>query len=758
MAYSVLRYGFLHEPLLDQIVSRSKGRRDVRPNVLIRGMGGYGALWHEGRMLQLVKGLLMFGLHVFDLFVMVAYLVAMIVIGLRVSKGIKDHEDFVMGGRQMGWWLQTFMNFGTGTSADTAVDAARETFRQGYAGLWLKLYVLFITPFYWITTVWLRRLRLSSMSELFRIRYESPLMEKVYALLGLLSFMATISISMLALQKTAAIIAVKPEQALSAEEQQAVYNFERLSALKYRAAKGELSDAEQVAYERLRALKVQGKVHAHISYINPYVFLPLMGVVILAYGLTGGLKAAALTDAVQGLLIIALSLLLLPTGLRQIGGFAELHTRVPESVFNLFGSAATSEYPWYYVVAVVLMGLTLVEVSPQNAQIMGSAKDEETARAGRVVGNFLKRFTLISWGFTGVIGYGLYHQAISDPDMLWGYMTRQLLAPGLIGLMIVCLLAALMSTADTFIISAGALFTESIYIPLFPGQSERQYLWAERLAAAVVLTGAILIALMFQDLLRLIRFAWALGLVFGAAYWAAILWRGATTRGAWAAILYTLVSTVVIGHFLAHLPGVTRMPFLTQMTHPHTEEVQAGASRDDVLAGRARYEGQRIAKTIHVAPTGIFFETVVPDHSTAPNSVLVGRGRFRTSLLIPALLGIDLRHLSKGALIAIGYYLDVVIPFLLLVVVSKLSPMNGQETLDQFYGRLHTPVRAGQDDAHEMALTRLVPTRFQHRKLFPKTHIEFEKPSRRDIVGFLLSWLAVGGVLVMMVALAKIGS
>jgi SSS family solute:Na+ symporter len=91
-------------------------------------------------------------------------------------------------------------------------------------------------------------------------------------------------------------------------------------------------------------------------------------------------------------------------------------------------------------------------------------------------------------------------------------------------------------------------------------------------------------------------------------------------------------------------------------------------------------------------------------------------------------------------------------------VVSKLSPMNGQETLDQFYGRLHTPVRAGQDDAHEMALTRLMPTRFQHRKLFPKTHIEFEKPSRRDIVGFLLSWLAVGGVLVMMVALAKIGS
>ncbi len=700
----------------------------------------------------------MFGLHALDLCVMVAYFVVMIVIGLRVSKGIEAYDDFVMGGRQMGRWLQTFMNFGTGTSADTAVDAARETFRQGYAGLWLKLYVLFITPFYWLTTIWLRRLRLSSMAELFKLRYESPRMEKVYALLGLLSFMATISISMLALQKTAAIIMIKPDQVLSAEERESVRNFARLSGLKHQAAQGVLSADEQAAYDHLQGLKGQGKVRAHISYVNPYVFLPLIGVILLAYGMTGGLKAAALTDAIQGFLIIALSLLLLPSGLIQIGGFRELHARVPEAVFDLFGSAATSEYPWYYVVAVVLMGLTLVEVSPQNAQIMGSAKDEEVAREGRVFGNFLKRFTLISWGFTGVIGYGLYRQAISDPDMLWGYMTRQLLAPGFVGLMIVCLLAALMSTADTFMVSAGALFTESLYIPLYPGRSEREYLWVSRLAGAVVLAGAILIALMFHDLLRLIRFAWAIGLVFGAAYWAAILWRRANTQGAWAAIIYTIVCTVMVGHFFAYLPGVTRVPFLTQMTHSRTVEVQASASRDDVAGGRARDEGQRITKTVHIAPIGVFFETVVRDDSTAPHSALVGQGRFRTSLLLPALLGFDLRHLSKGALLALGYYLDVVIPFLLLCVVTKVSSMNSQETLDQFYGRLHTPVLAGQDDAHEMALTRATPNRFQHRKLFPKTHIEFEKPRRRDVVGFLLSWLAVGGILVIMVVLAKIGS
>ena len=74
------------------------------------------------------------------------------------------------------------------------------------------------------------------MSELFTMRYESPLMAKVYAILGLLSFLATISISMLALQQTAAIVMVKPDHALTLDEQNIVRNFERFNALQQQAA------------------------------------------------------------------------------------------------------------------------------------------------------------------------------------------------------------------------------------------------------------------------------------------------------------------------------------------------------------------------------------------------------------------------------------------------------------------------------------------------------------------------------------------
>jgi SSS family solute:Na+ symporter len=91
------------------------------------------------------------GLHIFDALVILIYFIALILIGVVVSRRIKNQEDFLMGGRKIGTLLQTFMNFGMATGSDAPVGAARETFRQGMAGIWVHLFTLFATPFYWIT-------------------------------------------------------------------------------------------------------------------------------------------------------------------------------------------------------------------------------------------------------------------------------------------------------------------------------------------------------------------------------------------------------------------------------------------------------------------------------------------------------------------------------------------------------------------------------------------------------------------------------
>ncbi len=699
-----------------------------------------------------------FGLHVLDAVVIIIYFVILILIGVVVARRIKNQDDFLMGGRKIGTLLQTFMNFGMATGSDVPVGASRETFRQGMAGIWVHLFTIFATPFYWITTVWQRRLRISSMAEVFRLRYESRPLETLYAVIGIFYLIANMSLAMITLQKTVQIVMPKEEQHLTVEEKKWVQNFAAMDQLKRTAQQRELSSAEKQEYEKLQALSSQGQVQSSISVINPTIFLMSLSFIVLFYTVAGGIVAAAITDAFQGILLILLSILLLPFGLAKVGGFSGLHKMLPESVFNLFGTLATSEYPWYYVASLVCVGLIVFESAPQNPQVMGSAKDEEASRLGRINGNILKRISIILWGITGIVGFALYQNSVSDPDMIWGYMSRNLLGPGLVGLMIVCLLAALQSTVSALLVSASAIFSKTIFEPLFPNRSQKELVLVSRITSVVVLTASVLITLYFQDFLRVFKFMLSIGLVFGPPFWIAILWRRATPKAIWATIVYSSLFTVLLGNFGADIKSFSTSAYFCQMTGEKTITARVGASPNDVSKGDAAMAGQVIYKNISIAPRGVFFEDVVRENPHDVQSRLIGKGRFRVSLLFPALLGFDFADFSVGDLNALGFYLDIFLPLFIIILISLFTKRNSAEGLDQFYGRMHTPVRGTpEDDAREMELTRLNPTRFKHNKLFPNSDFELLKPTKRDIWGFLIIWGVSILIILFLYLLTQIG-
>src|SRR5579859_5994828 len=79
--------------------------------------------------------------------------------------------------------------------------------------------------------------------------------------------------------------------------------------------------------------------------------------VVAAYIMLGGLRAAAITDAVQSVLILVFSFVMIPIGLARVGGFAGLHRLVEPEKFALFGSAAMGEYTWYSIGAMFIVAL-----------------------------------------------------------------------------------------------------------------------------------------------------------------------------------------------------------------------------------------------------------------------------------------------------------------------------------------------------------------------------------------------------------------
>ncbi len=108
-----------------------------------------------------------------DYLVLVAYFAVMIGIGLWAMRRVSDQEDYFMGGRGFGKLLQTFAAFGAGTGAHEPVQVGRTAWTSGLSGVWSALMWLFVTPIYWITAVWYRRMRHLTLGDWFVERYES---------------------------------------------------------------------------------------------------------------------------------------------------------------------------------------------------------------------------------------------------------------------------------------------------------------------------------------------------------------------------------------------------------------------------------------------------------------------------------------------------------------------------------------------------------------------------------------------------------
>ena len=93
-----------------------------------------------------------------------------------------------------------------------------------------------------------------------------------------------------------------------------------------------------------------------------------------------------------------------------------------------------------------------------------------SARFGMIVGMFFKRVLMIFWALAGLLAVALFGGQLHDPDLIWGLMTRELLFPSAVGLMLVGILAANMSTLSAGAVSYGALFVHNIYQPIRPQQ------------------------------------------------------------------------------------------------------------------------------------------------------------------------------------------------------------------------------------------------------------------------------------------------
>ncbi len=368
-------------------------------------------------------------------------------------------------------------------------------------------------------------------------------------------------------------------------------------------------------------------------------------------------------------------------------GFEVMHDQLPKSFFNVVGGTA-AQFSFYYLLAIVLANLTGIVVQPHFiATGGGSAKTEFNARVGLVVGNFLKRFCTLGWVLTALIAATLYAdvpQLVANPDQVWGYASMQLLGPGFRGLMLACLLAALMSSVDAQMVVGAGLIVRNLYVPfLKPNAGERECLWAGRLTGVIVVAGGVFFSLARYDMLKQLELTFWFPLVFAAPFWIGMYWRRGTKHGAWVTVTYCLLFFFVIPFFGPKVFSGWRENQALMSRTPHTRTTSMEVVSKSML--RRRFTGSLNAWT--EAGQGLSGEKLADHRANKPQRLSPGR------ILVPGPDG--MQEIAAGATRlprttenkSVSIYWDELVPVdsearETVVATEQIDEHTTRETLD----------------------------------------------------------------------------
>ncbi|MHC4198926.1 MAG: sodium:solute symporter family transporter [Planctomycetota bacterium] len=369
--------------------------------------------------------------------VVVAYLAAMVVLGVYLSRYVKKDEDFTLAGRSLNHWVIAGTIMATNVAAIYLIGPAGAAYAGGGAAVLLIAWTgnmiaavsaLFVVPR-------LRRLRITTVSEFLETRYGVGL---------------------------------------------------RL-----------LPAALWIVYY---ALFAGNAIYTLSVVLNPVLDIPEWSIIlvvgggVIVYCFFSGLVAAAYSSVIQSFLIVIGGLILLPICMREVGGvlaFAEQAPLVHKDVFRFW--RAGGAWPiWKDVVMFTILGLPYWCTSQYMLQRAFAGRSVRDASKGLILAALLTGPLTLTYIIPGICGSILYAdnaavakvlEGNSDlviPTLLTGFLTV-----GLAGLIIAALAAASNSTAAALLNSLATLSEHDFYKRFIPKKSPQHYLWVGRVATLV---------------------------------------------------------------------------------------------------------------------------------------------------------------------------------------------------------------------------------------------------------------------------------
>ncbi len=424
------------------------------------------------------------------LIIIVVFLFGLFAIGLYTSRKIKDHEDWLVAGRNLGVLPLTGSIFATVVSAVSMLGYLGYYYQMGWGGWWNwggSILSFIIGAMFFAKK--LRNLGKVTLPEMLEARYG-----KTHAILSsIMIFVAMIFF-------------------LSAQ----------------------LSGSATI-------------VQSVVPGIDRGIIVIIVGTIFVCFTVAGGMEAVAWTDTFCAAIIYIGTFALMFTALGKVGGFVSLHEQLAIVKPSALSPFADGAIPFAVAISWILTWGLGNYGAPHITTRVNAAKNADVAAlsmAWSSVASMAFYLPLIIVGLCGI----LLFPGIEKADMVAPTMIHSLLSPWMAGVMMAGVLAAAISTATGVLLMAGTTFVQDILVRI----SNKKYAPKEVLRISRMATLAIGIFSMIFTFYTNSSVLWIqanmigiMGGTLAVVVLAAFAWKRANSQGALASMITGCITSLV---------------------------------------------------------------------------------------------------------------------------------------------------------------------------------------------------------------------
>ena len=296
-------------------------------------------------------------------------------------------------------------------------------------------------------------------------------------------------------------------------------------------------------------LVASGKALSGFLGMNYKTGVVVGSAIIIGYTFVGGYKAVSYTDVLQGVLML-LGLIFVPAAsIYAAGGWDSMTSNLVSqdpALVSMFALTEDGISGWVAVASFVAIGLPFLGV-PQLLVRYMSARDDEEIRKARIVSVLVLLVFTFGAVTAGIAGRALF-PGLEDSEAIFPTLSSQLFPPLVSGVLLVIVLPAIMSTADSLLLLASSAIVRDTMQKIL-GNAKSDHTLAGYGKVVTILIGILAIAVAIPEakfIFDFVLYAWSgLGAAFGPVMICLLYYKKTTKAGVISGMLSGFATSIV---------------------------------------------------------------------------------------------------------------------------------------------------------------------------------------------------------------------